>query len=396
MSPTSNVIALQVFDHGAGPQLYAAGAIDGFVQRWTGSAWAAVPNGPNAEVRALAVFDDGTGPALYAAGEFAFAGGAQVNSIARWNGTTWTGVGGGIGGFGIALTVFDDGSGPALYLGGNFTMTGSGPAARLAKWNGQSWSQVGTGIPNGGVNALEVFDDGTGPALYVGGSFTPAGAFPGNRLVKWNGSAWSSVGGGTSATVLALESFNDGTGPALYAAGFMTANGTYPYVVRKWTSGAWSTVGTGFNGTIAALTVFDDGTGTGPLLYAGGDFSVIAGPSDVTTGRISKWNGSSWVPLAVGANSGIHAFARFDNAGVPTLWMGGTFSNVGGAATFGIARWSGCAPDAPIPGDLNGDGVVDGADLGILLGQWDGAGTADLNSDGTVDGADLGILLANW
>jgi probable HAF family extracellular repeat protein len=50
------------------------------------------------------------------------------------------------------------------------------------------------------------------------------------------------------------------------------------------------------------------------------------------------------------------------------------------------------------PADLNGDGTVDGADLGLLLGNWgpcDGC-PADLNGDGTVDGADLGILLGAW
>jgi len=51
--------------------------------------------------------------------------------------------------------------------------------------------------------------------------------------------------------------------------------------------------------------------------------------------------------------------------------------------------------------DLNCDGVVNGADLGILLSSWgqcvDGAlCPADLNGDGVVDGADLGILLSNW
>lgn len=48
-------------------------------------------------------------------------------------------------------------------------------------------------------------------------------------------------------------------------------------------------------------------------------------------------------------------------------------------------------------GDLSGDGVVDGADLGALLAQW-GTGnvSADLDASGSVDGADLGILLANW
>jgi len=50
--------------------------------------------------------------------------------------------------------------------------------------------------------------------------------------------------------------------------------------------------------------------------------------------------------------------------------------------------------------DLTGDGVVDGADLGVLLNQWGSAGdpnvNGDLNGDGTVDGADLGILLNDW
>jgi len=46
--------------------------------------------------------------------------------------------------------------------------------------------------------------------------------------------------------------------------------------------------------------------------------------------------------------------------------------------------------------DLTGDGVVNGADLGELLSQWDTNGSADLNNDNTVDGADLGFLLASW
>ncbi|MCA9286154.1 MAG: hypothetical protein KDA22_13095 [Phycisphaerales bacterium] len=48
------------------------------------------------------------------------------------------------------------------------------------------------------------------------------------------------------------------------------------------------------------------------------------------------------------------------------------------------------------PADLNGDGVVDGADMGILLGAWGTSGPGDLNGDGTVDGADVGLLLAAW
>jgi hypothetical protein len=45
--------------------------------------------------------------------------------------------------------------------------------------------------------------------------------------------------------------------------------------------------------------------------------------------------------------------------------------------------------------DLDGDGEVAGADLGMLLSSW-GTSAADLNGDGMTDGADLGLLLASW
>jgi ABC-type transport system substrate-binding protein len=55
---------------------------------------------------------------------------------------------------------------------------------------------------------------------------------------------------------------------------------------------------------------------------------------------------------------------------------------------------------APIPGDANGDAVVDGSDFFILLQAW---GTtppsdprADFNGDGVVDGSDFYVLLVNW
>lgn len=48
--------------------------------------------------------------------------------------------------------------------------------------------------------------------------------------------------------------------------------------------------------------------------------------------------------------------------------------------------------------DLDENGTVDGADLGLLLAAWGeqgGFGPADFDSSGAVDGADLGLLLAN-
>lgn len=60
-----------------------------------------------------------------------------------------------------------------------------------------------------------------------------------------------------------------------------------------------------------------------------------------------------------------------------------------------------------LPGDVNGDGRVNGADLAAILGNWSvppgsaGCGgqvpcPADINGDGRVDGQDLAAVLGNW
>lgn len=71
---------------------------------------------------------------------------------------------------------------------------------------------------------------------------------------------------------------------------------------------------------------------------------------------------------------------------------GGNYVLVGGF-------WGGGATstgEPACPADLNGDGEVNGADLGLLLNSWGIDGAADLNDDGVIDGADLGLLLNAW
>jgi hypothetical protein len=99
------------------------------------------------------------------------------------------------------------------------------------------------------------------------------------------------------------------------------------------------------------------------------------------------------VSTASGQSSGFYTVnaSFFDGAS----W---SLFSFGGDPETGVANYVATIESAPAcQGDLNGDGLVDGADLGILLGSWgDLGGPADLNGDGLVDGSDLGLLLGAW
>ena len=88
--------------------------------------------------------------------------------------------------------------------------------------------------------------------------------------------------------------------------------------------------------------------------------------------------------------------------------------NVTGSERTAILTFSGdfaaqftlIQPSIPCPADFNNDGMVDGADLGVLLLHWGEefdqwswdwpAPLFDYNADGIIDGGDLGILLLQW
>jgi len=80
---------------------------------------------------------------------------------------------------------------------------------------------------------------------------------------------------------------------------------------------------------------------------------------------------------------------------VAHLLISGTFAD-GSSTTVGSSSLVMNGVPAPIIGDINGDGVVNGFDLGLLLSGWGQPGPTDLNNDGITNGFDLGVLLTNW
>ena len=107
------------------------------------------------------------------------------------------------------LCVYDDGTGPGLYAGGTLGSAPWAPAAfeKLARYDGVAWEPVGgpvTGPYGTKVNSLCVFDDGSGPALFVGGLFWDVDGLPANHIARWDGAAWSDLGPGVDGRVDAM------------------------------------------------------------------------------------------------------------------------------------------------------------------------------------------------
>jgi hypothetical protein len=258
-------------------------------------------------------------------------------------------------------------------------------------------------FPLASVIAMTVFDDGTGPALYIAGSFGNADGVPGTaRIARWDGNQFSALGIGVNDDIYGITSVDAGQpgGPALYAGGWFTeVNGMPGAHIARWDGQTWTPLAQSVNGAVRAVAVYDDGDG--PSLYMAGWYTFINGEP---FSRIARWDDGteSWDHVAGGANLDVTSLLVAPGSGSDAvMYVGGLFTAVGGVPANRIAMWVGCADEPGIPGDLNGDGVVDVLDLLILLDAWGACDDcnecpADLNGDCSVDVLDLLILLDNW
>ena len=141
------------------------------------------------------------------------------------------------------------------------------------------------------------------------------------------------------------------------------------------------------------------------LWFAGWQSNGVASTGDSLLVQVSADDGATWVTMETISTNAATWVAKSYNLGAfvtPSATTrvrfrasdASTDSTVeAGVDDVSVVKVA-CA--TPLVGDVNGDGKVDGFDLGQLLAQWGTAGTADINQDGTVDGFDLGALLANW
>ncbi|MBL8860220.1 MAG: hypothetical protein JNL28_17055 [Planctomycetes bacterium] len=373
---TGVVQSFALHDDGFGMRLYVCGpSIQGMVVKLDAGQWYALGTVGSGGVSSLVSWDDGSGTRLWAGGGFEKLGTTDALSLAKWDGSTWLRIHPGLGVYGPLddITVHDDGTGPALYatsdshlyLAGDVPVVGtirrkngawstvgfgpkgvalksvaSGPLAGLylvgpqvagdpimssgvAKWDGTAWSRVGLANMGGSyVESIAYFDDGTGPAIYVAGSFTEIGGINANRCAKWDGTSWTSVPN-SFGPILDFAIYDDGGGEKLYGI----VNSPQPVCVKLTPTG-WQALSSPPPSASRRIAVYDDGAGA--KLYCGGGATFV------------RWSGTAWVNLNVpgavelsdflvhddGTGSALYIFARS-----VLKWTGAGASNVGIALT---------------------------------------------------------------
>jgi hypothetical protein len=219
------------------------------------------------------------------------------------------------------------------------------------EWQGQPGTP---GITSGYVAPIVEWNDGTGAALYVGGSFPNIGGVAGTALLaKFNPAtnAFSKLGtglstGSTNGFLTALQPYSFGPPPGnrLIVGGFFASAGGQAGTksLAQWDGTKWANCGTNFVAN-SANAVWSMAVWNGRL-YIGGSFADCGGV--IGANGVASWDGATWQGLGSGIGTGFNpnAFAMkvFNDGSGEALYIGGRFNEIGGVPGSAlIGKWDG-------------------------------------------------------
>lgn len=298
----------------------------------------------------------------------------------------WSAMGtGGAGGGVIGTQVIAVGLDGKVYAGGDWTsMGGVANTGHIAYWDptDSAWHAMGTGLSGGNAYTIAIAPNGD---VYVGGDFTSAGGVANTtRIAKWNGSAWSSVTGASTANGTVNSIAFDALGNLYIGGNFTSIGGTAANRIAKLVlPSTFTAMGTGAGAAVVKVLVGPNGD-----VYAGGSFTSMGGVAN--TGRIARWSVTAlaWTALATGIPTGgsevVDGLAFGPNA---ILYVSGQFASAGGVTAANIASWNGVSFQplssglaySPSAVNVQGSNVINGPQGSILVGGlFDSAGTITL------------------
>lgn len=273
------------------------------IARWGGADWhifSPIGHSLNGAVHCLGRYGD----RLVAAGEFTRAGDTPATNIAAFDGSSWEPLGEGLQ-YSVAFMrtcyamVEYDGS---LIVGGKISSAGGQPVQNVARWDGQAWSAMGGGIPTG-VQGLGVSDG----QLYA------------DRF-RWTGTDWEEY----FAVDGKINAYCEWNGLLVLGGEFHNAGGQPAEHIVGWDGTQYVPLGAGSPGTVFALAAYD-----GELIVAG----AFAAPYWF----IARYNGDSWGTLGTGTNTWVETLLVHGS----TLFAGGGFTRAGSTTANFVAYWDG-------------------------------------------------------
>ena len=171
------------------------------------------------------------------------------------------------------------------------------------------------------------------------------------------------------------QAWGEGTSFAFGGGGTLPEPNDVTWTHRVWPTLQWSVPGGSYVGTASAVRSVN---GAGTYTWA----STAALVADVQGWVNDRESNFGWA--VVGDEVTLNSAKKFE-------------ARESGTPAYRPTLVVNYVPAAAIPGDVNGDGKVNGADIGVLLAAWGAtSGASDVNRDGIVNGADLGVLLSNW
>ncbi len=356
----------------------------GLVASWDGLAWRSlglIPNRLLTDALSLAFGDVGEGSRLFV-GMSNYYGYDEIFTVGQYDGTTWQAVGqpSDIKGEIRKLLFYDAGDGPELYAIGDFW----GVARHIARFDGSRWRPVGE--PNDDCWDAAVLDDGSGPALYVGGMFTEIDGKEISALARWDGVEWTQVGEGLSG---------DGYDPGVRYAVPLHMGGKQYLLIKG---------GFDFDGWQGSLAAWDGQSwiDPGPLLGDSQWFERIVSVETPQGPRVISWfrgddvwmqDGDQWRLITDDLDFNVWGATVSDFEGSETVYLVGAFTAVDGVPSDGFARF-GCVRCLA---DFDADGDTDSSDVAAFLDLWmAGDIAADLNRDGSLDTRDVIEFFTLW
>ena len=193
--------------------------------------------------------------------------------------------------------------------------------------------------PSDAVTMLGMYQN----ELIVGGKFRTAGKAVTNRIAKWNGAEWQSIGNPPISPVCGYRCYIFGASLDVDASivynNKLIVGGRFAKGIIQADGTNWEFVGGGLDAPsdsavarcvirVSALVVM------GNDLYVGGCFYK---PGTTTLVNLLRWDGTNWSEVNGGVENGV-VYAMVAQG--DELYVAGNFQQAGGIEVSGIAKWN--------------------------------------------------------